>query len=76
MCARSPAWRRPRSACTLPILTRPVRLPSTLEQLAQIPEEEIWPQKQKSARGPLCIPSEEAALAAWSERAAGSHEGP
>jgi integrase len=35
---------------TLPILIRPARLPSPLEQLAQIPEEEIWLQKQKSAR--------------------------
>jgi integrase/recombinase XerD len=35
---------------TLPILTRPSRLPSPLEQLANIPEEEIWLQKQKSAR--------------------------
>src|SRR5436190_3687672 len=35
---------------TLPTLTRPARLPSTLDQLAAIPEEEIWLQKQKSAR--------------------------
>jgi site-specific recombinase XerD len=35
---------------TLPILTRPDRLPSPIEQLADIPEEEIWLQKQKSAR--------------------------
>jgi hypothetical protein len=34
----------------LPILTRPARLPSPLEQLADIPEEEIWLQKQKGAR--------------------------
>src|SRR3954468_6518922 len=35
---------------TLPILTRPARLPSPIEQLAQIPEEEIWLAKQKTAR--------------------------
>src|SRR3954452_23358484 len=35
---------------TLPILTRPARLPLPIEQLAPIPEEEIWLQKQKSAR--------------------------
>jgi site-specific recombinase XerD len=35
---------------TLPILTRPARLPSPIEQLADMPEEEIWLQKQKSAR--------------------------
>jgi integrase/recombinase XerD len=35
---------------TLPILTRPDRLPSPIERLANIPEEEIWLQKQKSAR--------------------------
>jgi integrase/recombinase XerD len=34
----------------LPTVTGPARLPSPLEQLAQIPEEEIWLQKQKSAR--------------------------
>src|SRR3954467_13481948 len=35
---------------TLPILARPARLLSALEQLADIPEEQIWLQKQKSAR--------------------------
>src|SRR5260221_1389447 len=39
-----------RDDTTLPILARPARLPSRLEQLADIPEEEIWLQKQKSAR--------------------------
>src|ERR1700737_3738823 len=34
----------------LPTVTRPARLPSPIEQLADIPEEEIWLQKQKSAR--------------------------
>jgi hypothetical protein len=34
----------------LPIVTEGARLPSPLERLAQIPEEEIWLQKQKSAR--------------------------
>jgi integrase/recombinase XerD len=33
-----------------PIDTGRDRLPSTIEQLAEIPEEEIWLQKQKSAR--------------------------
>jgi site-specific recombinase XerD len=35
---------------SLPTVTGPARLPSPLEQLASIPEEEIWLQKQKSAR--------------------------
>ena len=35
---------------TLPIPTAADRLPSPIEQLASIPEEEIWLQKQKSAR--------------------------
>ncbi len=35
---------------TLPTVTGPARLPSPLEQLALIPEEEIGLQKQKSAR--------------------------
>src|SRR5260221_3918756 len=39
-----------RDDTTLPILARPARLPSRLEQLADIREEEIWLQKQKSAR--------------------------
>jgi hypothetical protein len=47
------AWRKaiPRIAQGLPPpLTRPDRLPSPIEQLADIPEEEIWLLKQKSAR--------------------------
>jgi site-specific recombinase XerD len=35
---------------TLPAVTDADRLPSPIERLAQIPEEEIWLQKQKSAR--------------------------
>ena len=35
---------------SLPTVTGPARLPSPLEQLASIPEEEIWLRKQKSAR--------------------------
>lgn len=35
---------------SLPTITGVARLPSPLDQLAQIPEEEIWLQKQKSAR--------------------------
>src|ERR1700722_10158266 len=34
----------------LPAVTGVKRLPSPIERLAQIPEEEIWLQKQKSAR--------------------------
>src|SRR6202166_2022695 len=43
----------PDEITTLPILRRKdarERLPSTIDRLAQIPEEEIWLQKQKSAR--------------------------
>ena len=35
---------------TLPTVTGPDRVPSPLERLADIPEEEIWLSKQKSAR--------------------------
>jgi integrase/recombinase XerD len=33
-----------------PLPTDPTKLPSVMERLADIPEEEIWLQKQKSAR--------------------------
>jgi hypothetical protein len=35
---------------TLPTPTGPDRLPTPLERLAEIPEEEIWLRKQKSKR--------------------------
>ena len=35
---------------TLPTLTGPDRLPTPLERLAEIPEEQIWLDKQKSKR--------------------------
>jgi len=46
---------------SLPARTGLDRPPSTLDQLAQIPEEEIWLSKQKSARTRRRLPARRSA---------------